>query len=109
MKKNLSFLAILAVVSIGGIAVVACSDDSSTPGASSSGTLNPDSGSSGSSGSSSGTSGSSGTTDGGCPNTPAGCFCGTPTTQAQFLNRCTTATALPVNLTFTPATSAQEP
>ena len=49
------------------------------------------------------------TTDGGCPNKPAGCFCGTPTTQAQWLNRCTTATALPVNLTVPAATTANIP
>jgi hypothetical protein len=56
-----------------------------------------------------GTSGGPSTTDGGCPNTPAGCFCGTPTTQQQWLNRCTTAAALPVSLTVKPATTADIP
>lgn len=49
------------------------------------------------------------TTDGGCPNKPAGCFCGAPTTQAQWLNRCTSSAALPVNLTVKPATAADIP
>ena len=49
------------------------------------------------------------TSDGGCPNKPAGCFCGTPTTQAQWLNRCTSSAALPVNLTVKPATTADIP
>lgn len=113
MKNHFSILAIASVLAFGGIAVIACSDDSSgTPTGSSSGsTLNPDSGqsSSGTSGTS-GTSGSSGSTDGGCPNTPANCFCGTPTTQAQFLNRCTTAAAIPVTgETVKPATTANIP
>jgi hypothetical protein len=45
--------------------------------------------------------------DGGtCPNNPPNCFCGTPTTQAQFLNRCTTSKGVAVNLTVKPATTA---
>jgi hypothetical protein len=40
---------------------------------------------------------------------PAGCFCGTPTTQEQWLNRCTNAAALPVNLTVKAATQTDIP
>ena len=105
---NRQVLLVCAAVFVGsfGLLAAACDDGSSgsssgspfTPGADSgpgASSGNPDSG--------------PGTTDGGCPNKPAGCFCGTPTTQAQFLNRCTNATALPVNLTVPPATTADIP
>ncbi len=51
------------------------------------------------------------TADGGvqCSNKPVGCFCGTPTTQAQFLNRCTTSTALPFTITFKAGTATDLP
>ena len=95
-----------------GFVLVACGDDSSTttnnannspfdpaPAA----TL-PDGGTPGSSSGNPATTG-----DGGVCGQPAGCYCGTPTTQQQFLNRCTTAAALPVTLTVKPATTANVP
>lgn len=104
-NRAFTFIAVIAVSA--GAFVVACTDDSSntsTPtvfnpgGGTDSGTTpneTPDSGNS--------------TTDGGCPNQPAGCFCGTPTTQKEWLNRCTKSAALPVNLTVKPATTADIP
>ena len=106
--RNYKLIGAFGALVFAALTVFACSDDSS----SASNTQNPfvpvDASASTT------TTGDSGasqvtTTDGGCPSKPVGCFCGTPTTQAQWLNRCTTATALPVNLTVPAATTANVP
>jgi hypothetical protein len=107
MDRKLSLLVLGLALASAGLVGVACKDDS----ASSSDTPN-DAGEGGTS--SSGGPGDSGNGDSGdgggifCGQ-PAGCFCGTPTTQEQFLNRCTKATALPVNLNVKPATKTDIP
>ncbi len=94
---------------VAAMTVFACSDDSS----SANNTQNPfvpvDAAASTTPTGDAGPNGDS-TTDGGCPNKPAGCFCGTPTTQKEFLNRCTEASAVKVVLEpFTPATTLNIP
>ncbi len=111
MNTNRKYVLVLgAVLAIASLVVVACNDDSGTSNGTTSGNPfnNPgtDSGTTSSGGNDSGPTPG---TDGGCPNKPAGCFCGTPTTQKEFLNRCTNAAALPVNLTPKPATTTDIP
>lgn len=109
MNSRIQIVVAFAFLALSAGAVVACSDDSASPvgGASSGNPLNP--------GSDSGTppakddGGPTPGTDGGCPRKPAGCFCGTPTTQKEFLNRCTNAAALPVTLTPKAATTTDIP
>jgi hypothetical protein len=107
MYKQTFSLVLIGVLALGAATAAGCTDDSASS-SSSGNPFNPNTSSS---------SGSS-TTDGGvpaddsgtgCSNKPAGCFCGTPTTQQQWLNRCTNAAALPVNLTVKPATTADIP
>lgn len=101
IKRNSVIVAVFVVLA-SAAAVVACSDDSSSTNPTPFGpSANNDSGAS--------TEAGPGTDAGGCTNKPAGCFCGTPTTQQQFLNRCTSAVALPVNLTVKPATVTDIP
>ena len=109
-KRTFALIALAIAVSTAS-AMIACSNDDSTAvnGSSSGNPLNPGSDSGLPTGDSGGTDSSTPTGDGGCPNKPAGCFCGTPTTQKQFLNRCTNAAALPVNLTPKAATTADIP
>jgi hypothetical protein len=104
--NQLKALLFTGVVAVSAFAFAACSEDDKSQVGGSSGFVGGDSGGGGQD---SGTDGAPGTTDGGCPNKPVGCFCGTPTTQKEWLNRCTESTALPVNLTFTPATTANIP
>jgi len=106
--RNFKLLGAATLLFVAAMTVFACSDDS----ASTNNTNNPFvpvDASATNTGDSGANNGTDTTTDGGCPNKPAGCFCGTPTTQAQFLNRCTTATALPVNLTVPAASTANIP
>lgn len=95
------------VLAVSAAAFVACSEDS-TSKVNGGNPFNPGGGSDSGSPTDN-TDGGPGTTDGGCPNKPAGCFCGTPTTQQQWLNRCTNSAALPVNLTVKAATTADIP
>ena len=110
MFKRTPILVTFAFLTLAAGTFVACTDDSSSAvgGASSGNPLNP--------GTDSGTppvtgdgGPGPGPGPGGCPNKPAGCFCGTPTTQKEFLNRCTNAAALPVTLTPKAATTADIP
>jgi hypothetical protein len=96
------------VIALSAVSLAACDDDTGSK-ASSENPFNPGGGSD--AGTQPGETTDSGTKqpDSGCPNKPAGCFCGTPTTQAQWLNRCTTSAALPVNLNAKPATTADIP
>ncbi len=106
-KRAIPFIAVL---SISVAALVACNDDTGTGPNNSSG-FNPGTPGDGG-GSSSGAlpDGSTDDSDGGaCSNTPAGCFCGTPTTQKEFLNRCTKSAAIKVDLQVKPATTADIP
>jgi len=66
-------------------------------------------GAGGEAGSSAGTGGAAGGGAAECPDTPAGCFCGTPATQEDFLNQCTESAALTVELDFEPATETDLP
>jgi hypothetical protein len=92
---------------------VACSDDSATtnnaqnpftPAA-----TNQDGGAASSSGAAASSSGTGTSSGSAACGKPAGCFCGTPTTQAEFLNRCTNSAALPVTDTSKPATLTDVP
>lgn len=105
---NHKILLVCASVLVGsfGLLAAACDDGSSSSSSGNPFTPGADSGPTTPSGSQD--SGPT-TTDGGCPNTPPNCFCGTPTTQAQFLNRCTKSIALPVNLTVPPASTTDIP
>ncbi|MDB4944709.1 MAG: hypothetical protein JWP97_4243 [Labilithrix sp.] len=106
-KKN-SLLVIGAALALSAATFIACSDDTGSASTSGGSPLNPGDG--GTSGAVDAASDGSTASDGGtCTNKPAGCFCGTPTTQVQFLNRCTNATALPVNLAVKPATTSDIP
>lgn len=104
------------VLAASGSALLGCSDDSgSTPNNNNPfdpSTSTSSSGTSGTSGAgTSGTSGTSGDATSGNPacGKPAGCYCGEPASQANFLNRCTSAAALPVDLTVKAATIANVP
>lgn len=92
---------------VSALTIFACSDDSTTSNTSGNNPFVPVDASA--TLFDAGGNNSTDTTDGGCPNKPAGCFCGTPKTQADFLNRCTNAAAIQVNLTVTPATTANIP
>ncbi|WP_394820724.1 hypothetical protein [Pendulispora albinea] len=106
MKKQFLFSLAAASFLALGMAAVGCSDDNPSgpggpggPGPRDSGTIDsgnkPDGGSD---------------NDGGaCSNKPAGCFCGKPTTQAQWLNRCTSSVALPFTKTFRAAAATDLP
>jgi hypothetical protein len=110
MNKQNSVLLLALVLAASASALAACSEDSSSSNTSSVNPFSPpantDSGAPSSSG---GPEAGPGTDGGACSGKPAGCFCGTPTTQAQFLNRCTNATALPVIATVKAATTADIP
>jgi hypothetical protein len=100
-----------AVLAISAVASVGCTDDTGSTN-NNVAAFNPGAGgpAAGPSASASGGASSGGpTTEGGCSNKPANCFCGTPTTQQQWLNRCTNASALPVTLAVKPATTADIP
>ena len=109
MKNRIQIVVAFAFLALSAGTFVACTDDSSTAvgGTSGGNPLNP--------GTDSGTPNPTGDggpnpgTDGGCPNKPVGCFCGTPTTQKEFLNRCTNAAALPVTLTPKAASTTDIP
>ena len=117
MKLSLvpiSALSAVAALSIASMSLLSagCSDDPATttdagtifkPPTDSGPTTNPDTGVPATDG---GNTADTGTP---CSNKPAGCFCGTPSTQAQFLNRCTTSTALPFTTTFKAGTATDLP
>ena len=106
---KLKALLLSSLLAVSAVALVACDDDTSNK-VNGGDTFNPGGGSdAGNEQPGENPDGGPTTTDGGCPNKPAGCFCGTPTTQAQWLNRCTSSAALPVNLTVKPATTANIP
>jgi hypothetical protein len=107
-KRNSALGALLLLVA-SATGIAACSEDSaSTPNGGSpfSPPSSPDSGTPVTSNVDGGPGADGG---GGCTNKPVGCFCGTPATQQQFLNRCTNAAALPVTVTVKPATTADIP
>ena len=109
MYKHTKPLITLTFAALSACVVVACSDDSATSNRVSTGNpLDPTVGNPPPPATDGGTRQGPGT-DGGCPSKPAGCFCGTPSTQKEFLNRCTTAAALPVTLTPKAATTADIP
>ncbi len=110
---RISALSAVAALTVGAMSLlsVGCSDDTATtdagtvilkPPTDSGPTTAPDTGT---------TPADGGTTSdsGACSNKPAGCFCGTPSTQKEFLNRCTTSVALPFSTTFKAGTAADLP
>ena len=110
MNSRNTILFALAALAIGAASVVACDDGAATSNGTSSGNpLNPGTDAGGPGPGTDGGGPGPGTDGGACPNKPAGCFCGTPTTQKEFLNRCTNAAALPVTLTPKAATTADIP
>ena len=106
---NHKVIFVCAAVFAGSFGLLAAACDDGTSGGTSSGNPFTPAGDSGPSTSSGNPDSGPTTTDGGCLNTPANCFCGTPTTQVQFLNRCTKATALPVTVTAPPASTTDIP
>jgi len=110
MFKRTQIAVAFVLLSLSAAAVVACSEDASTPVGGGTRSTNPlDPGNDGGPVPRTDGGPTPGTDGGACPNKPAGCFCGTPTTQKQFLNRCTNAAALPVTLTVPPATLTDLP
>ncbi len=113
MYKQTKFLVAFALVTLSAGVVTACSNDDATPVNSARGInpLDPSTPDAGSNGGAQPTvdGGPNSGTNGSCSNKPSGCFCGTPTTQKEFLNRCTNAAALTVKLTPKAATTADVP
>lgn len=102
-KRIFFFAAVASFLALGAVAGCDDSDSSNNP-------FNPGGGGDAGRDSGGADAGDGGSNpDGGCSNTPTNCFCGTPTTQAQWLNRCTKSAAIPFTKTVKPATTANLP
>jgi hypothetical protein len=106
MSHRIVFSACALALALSTAAFFGCSDSSSSTNGTNN-AFNPGGSSTSPDGGSSNTADTSG--DGGACSKPANCFCGTPTTQQQWLNRCTQSAALPVTLTVKAATTADIP